>query len=339
MTSISAGERHQRRRAHIGQRHDLGRTTKTGASGSAPAANRATSPCRSHDLASGRRRIRRRRPRSSHSAKRCPWSRKSSPREGPMAGGSAVTITGSELRRRQRGSLRRRGRELVHGRLPGRQSPPRRPPAPAPSTSRSRRPSGTSGAASADHFTYRTPPTVTKLSAKRGPATGGTMVTITGVGFTGATEVTFGGVRRRASPSPSTPRRSRGLARRDRRQPGHQGDAIGGTSAVEKKDEFRYSPVIESVSPPNGPRRAATPSRSAAWASPWAPTRSSSSSGRGSSKSGAVHELEQLLGPRSGREGAGTVDITARREQRQEHRRRGRSLHIRIGMRPPAGGD
>ncbi len=57
-------------------------------------------------------------------------------------------------------------------------------------------PGGTSAATPASQFTYTTPPaapTVTGISPASGPDTGGTAVTISGTGFTGATSVSFGG--------------------------------------------------------------------------------------------------------------------------------------------------
>jgi hypothetical protein len=54
-------------------------------------------------------------------------------------------------------------------------------------------PGGTSPTSSADRFTYQAPlPTVTSLSPSSGPTAGGTKVTITGSGFTGASAVHFG---------------------------------------------------------------------------------------------------------------------------------------------------
>ncbi|HUY23344.1 MAG TPA: IPT/TIG domain-containing protein [Acidimicrobiales bacterium] len=54
---------------------------------------------------------------------------------------------------------------------------------------------GTSALTAADHFTCRAPlPTVTGVAPASGPASGGTTVTITGTGFTGATRVVFGTV-------------------------------------------------------------------------------------------------------------------------------------------------
>jgi choice-of-anchor C domain-containing protein len=54
---------------------------------------------------------------------------------------------------------------------------------------------GTSSAtSSADQFFYGSPPAVTGLSPASGSTAGGTTVTITGTGFTGATAVSFGGI-------------------------------------------------------------------------------------------------------------------------------------------------
>lgn len=52
-------------------------------------------------------------------------------------------------------------------------------------------PVGTSSAVSADHFGFL--PAVTSISPTAGPIAGGTVVTVSGTGFTGATSVAFGG--------------------------------------------------------------------------------------------------------------------------------------------------
>jgi IPT/TIG domain len=52
-------------------------------------------------------------------------------------------------------------------------------------------PNGTSPEVVADQYTYQGP-VITSISPSSGPITGGTTVTITGSGFTGATKVTFG---------------------------------------------------------------------------------------------------------------------------------------------------
>ena len=53
-------------------------------------------------------------------------------------------------------------------------------------------PAGKSGVVAADDFTYLAPPKVSGVSPTSGPAAGGTHVTVTGTGFTGATQVLFG---------------------------------------------------------------------------------------------------------------------------------------------------
>jgi hypothetical protein len=53
---------------------------------------------------------------------------------------------------------------------------------------------GSSDTSAADKFYYGSPPTVTGLSVAQGPGAGGTVVTVHGTGFTGATVVGFGGV-------------------------------------------------------------------------------------------------------------------------------------------------
>jgi len=51
---------------------------------------------------------------------------------------------------------------------------------------------GTSAPSSSNQYTYVAPPAVTAVSPATGPAAGGTAVTITGTGLTGATSVMFG---------------------------------------------------------------------------------------------------------------------------------------------------
>jgi hypothetical protein len=84
------------------------------------------------------------------------------------------------------------------------------------------------------------PPTVTKVSPKRGPAAGGTPVAITGTGFAGATTVKFGAsnaafkVLSATSIQASSPPAARGTV-----------DVIVitpvGTSAATRKDHFKYT--------------------------------------------------------------------------------------------------
>ncbi len=113
-------------------------------------------------------------------------------------------------------------------------------------------PTGTSPTGGADRYSYRPAPTVTKLSAKSGPAVGGTSVTITGDDFTGTTKVEFGNVAvTPLSVSESTitvlsPANAGGTA--DVRV-----TTLSGTSPITTKDHFKYIPSVEGVSPGSGP--------------------------------------------------------------------------------------
>jgi alpha-tubulin suppressor-like RCC1 family protein len=178
---------------------------------------------------------------------------KVTPHEGPMEGGATVTITGVNLGGATAvhfGAAAAKSFTVESGESITATTPAGTGTVDVTVTSTS----GTSGTGSADKYTYRTPPTVTKLSVKGGPATGGTTVTITGLGFTGATGVSFAGV-------PATNVTVIGNTSITAVSPtGVAGPAdvrvtsVGGTSAVVKKDQFRYAPVVELVSPANGPK-------------------------------------------------------------------------------------
>lgn len=113
--------------------------------------------------------------------------------------------------------------------------------------------SGTSPIVTADRYTYRLAPTVTKLSAKGGPATGGTSVTITGTELSEASAVRFGAVAAEhitvLSPTSITAT-----------APANVGGTLnvtvttpGGTSAPSSKNRFKYTPVVEALSPSSSP--------------------------------------------------------------------------------------
>ncbi len=101
-------------------------------------------------------------------------------------------------------------------------------------------PGGTSATSSADQFTYVAPPAVTGISPKSGSTSGGTSVTITGTGFTGATLVDFGTV---AASSFTVTSATQIMAT----SPAGTGTvnvtvvALGGTSATSSADQFSYT--------------------------------------------------------------------------------------------------
>lgn len=113
--------------------------------------------------------------------------------------------------------------------------------------------SGTSGTGAPDRFTYIQAPTITKLSAKGGPASGGTAVTITGTNFSAGATVTFGGVQA----SSVTVNSSTSITAVSPQNPaGTLPVAVttgGGTSAPSSKARFKYTPVVEAVEPATGP--------------------------------------------------------------------------------------
>ena len=102
---------------------------------------------------------------------------------------------------------------------------------------------GASTASSADHFTYVAIPTVTAVSPSSGPATGGTSVTITGTGFTGATAVKFGTANaaaytvNSATQITATAPAGTGLVDMTVTVP------VGGTSATSSADQFTYTAI------------------------------------------------------------------------------------------------
>ena len=111
----------------------------------------------------------------------------------PAAGGTSVTITGSNFTGATAVPVRRHGRDRLHVSTPPPRSPRLRRPAPARSMSRSRpeaAPAATSRGRSVHLCGHRRSPASRRPMA---PTTGGTTVTITGTNLTGATAVSFGG--------------------------------------------------------------------------------------------------------------------------------------------------
>ena len=100
-----------------------------------------------------------------------------------------------------------------------------------------------------------TPPAITGVSPNRGPAAGGTAVTITGSGFTGAGAVLFGG-----SPPPSFSVVSDTQITTTSPSGSGTVDAVvltaaGGASQTSQADQFTYipAPKVASINPQSGP--------------------------------------------------------------------------------------
>jgi hypothetical protein len=124
-------------------------------------------------------------------------------------------------------------------------------------------PGGTSTTSAADQFTYVAPgpaPTITKLSVKKGPAVGGTSVTITGTSFVGVTEVGFGStpatsyeVHSATSITAESPPGTTGTVEVHVTTP-------NGESGITGKDHFAYeAPTVTTVSPKSGSNAGGTP--------------------------------------------------------------------------------
>ncbi|WP_336691434.1 IPTL-CTERM sorting domain-containing protein [Delftia acidovorans] len=116
---------------------------------------------------------------------------------------------------------------------------------------------GTSPAVGADQFTYVAAPSVTSISPTAGPTGGGTTVTITGTGFSAALPtgaVRFGGtiatytINSNTQITATAPAGSAGTV-------DVTVTTVGGTSATSAADQFTYvaAPTVTSISPTAGP--------------------------------------------------------------------------------------
>ena len=115
-----------------------------------------------------------------------------SPTSGPTLGGTAVTITGTNLDNPSAVKFGATNAAVVTP-ISATQIIAVAPAGSAGAQDvRVTTPGGTSATSSADRFTFVPPPTVTGVSPSSGPAAGGTSVTITGTDFTGASAVHFG---------------------------------------------------------------------------------------------------------------------------------------------------
>jgi alpha-tubulin suppressor-like RCC1 family protein len=116
---------------------------------------------------------------------------------------------------------------------------------------------GISPITSADRFVYVAAPTVKSLAHKSGPGAGGSTVTITGKNLENASAVHFGGQQAErftvVSATSITAVAPAGAGTVDVTV-----TTPGGTSATAKGDQFEYVPAVESVSPGEGPTAGGT---------------------------------------------------------------------------------
>jgi hypothetical protein len=117
-----------------------------------------------------------------------------------------------------------------------------------------------SGVSNAVQFTYAAVPTVTVIAPSAGPLAGGTSVVITGTGFTGATAVNFGGTAA-TSFTVNSDTQITAVA-----PAGSSGTVdvtittVGGTSATGAADQYTYTaaPTVTGLSPTSGPTSGGT---------------------------------------------------------------------------------
>jgi len=113
-------------------------------------------------------------------------------------------------------------------------------------------PAGMSPTSAADRYAYQAAPTVVRLSAKSGPAAGGTTVVITGTEFATASKVAFGATSA-AEFTVNSPTSITAVA-----PPAAAGAVdvnvtnVAGTSASSSRDHFKYVPAVEGIAPSTG---------------------------------------------------------------------------------------
>lgn len=114
------------------------------------------------------------------------------PNAGPAAGGTSVTITGSGFTGATQVDFGSANAASSFTFDSDGQISATSPPGAGTVDVTVTTPGGTSALSAADQFVYSPLPVVSGVSPDTGPIAGGTLVTITGSGFTGATEVDFG---------------------------------------------------------------------------------------------------------------------------------------------------
>ena len=178
-----------------------------------------------------------------------------SPSEGPDAGGTMVTITGADLEEATAVKFGASNAQSF-GVQPGGTILAVAPPGSGTVGVTVTTPYGTSSVGAGDHYSWvRTgaPPSIAKLSMKKGPAMGGTTLTVSGSGFFEASAVDFGPGNAASILSVTntaivltTPPSATGTVEVTVTTP-------FGTSSASSGDRFKYEkPTVTSVSPSSG---------------------------------------------------------------------------------------
>ena len=181
-----------------------------------------------------------------------------SPTSGPAAGGTVLTITGTNL---SGASAVTFGATAATGFTvnSATQITATAPAGTGTVNVRVTTTGGTSATGAGNQFTYIPAPAITGTSPTAGPQTGGTVVTLTGTNFTGVTAVTFGATAATSftfnSATSITATSPAGTGTVDIRV-----TTPGGISATSAADQFTYvpAPTVTSISPTAGPTAGAT---------------------------------------------------------------------------------
>jgi len=179
------------------------------------------------------------------------------PVAGPTSGGTTVTITGGNLAEATSvkfGGTEAAGFTVESGTTVTAVAPPGSGTVDITITT----PAGTSATGAADRYTFQSAPTVTKVAPALGPVGGGTIVKISGTEFTAASSVSFGGT----SAASYTVISSTTITAVAPAEPAGIVDVrvtnSAGTSPVNTKDRFKFTPTVTEVSPSTGPTAGAT---------------------------------------------------------------------------------
>ena len=180
-----------------------------------------------------------------------PTVTKVEPSSGPAAGGTQVTVTGTNLTGARAVKFAGAAATAVKVEAPSEiiaTSPAGSGTVKVTVTTTG----GTSAESPADHYTYIPAPTVTKVEPSSGPAAGGTVVTITGSGFlTGAT-VTIGSAASEVEVVSATEITAKTAAHAEGEDPVVVTDG-GGTSSGSVKYTYIPAPTVTKLEPSSGP--------------------------------------------------------------------------------------
>jgi alpha-tubulin suppressor-like RCC1 family protein len=179
-----------------------------------------------------------------------------SPSAGPQAGGTSVTIIGTNLA--EATAVRFGSTTASFTVNSGSSITAIAPPGSGTVDVTVTAPAGTSSTNPADRFSYVPAPTITSLKPTEGPGNGGISVTITGTNLTGASAVRFGSSKATSftvkSATTIIAKSPAGIGTVD-----VTATTLGGTSATGVDDQFHYLPAVTKVSPTSGPVAGGTP--------------------------------------------------------------------------------